>query len=122
MWAGASFSIAGRCRRAQPNRRGETNACAFVRLCGARYLTYYVNVIPQYLEQPNKLRRSDVFCLRTLLALSDLHGHLLAFVQTSTSFTSDSAVVNEYVFTTFLLDEPKPFFIAEPLNGSVYST
>lgn len=61
---------------------------------------------------------SNVFGLRTFLALSNFESYLLVFVQCTTTSTVDSAEVNEYVRAIFLLDKAEAFFIVEPLNGT----
>jgi len=69
--------------------------------------------------QRDKLQRSDVVRLWTLLALGNFHGHFLTFMKRSATRAIDSAEVNEHIFATFLLDETKTLLIIEPLNGTL---
>lgn len=66
------------------------------------------------------LKRSDVFRLRAFLALGNLHGYLLPFVQAPSTGTVDGAEVYKDILAAFLFDETKSLLIVEPLNGTFY--
>jgi hypothetical protein len=58
----------------------------------------------------------DIGGLGTLLALSDVEAHPLPFGQGLESLTLNHGKVHEYIRTTFLLDETKPFGIVKPFH------
>lgn len=53
-----------------------------------------------------------------LLALGNFHRDFLTFTQGFSAGAVNCAVVYENIFTTFLLNKSKTFFIVEPLNGT----
>ena len=65
-------------------------------------------------------QRIYVLCLRAFLTLSHIHRNFLAFVKSFSSGTVNCAEVNEYVLSTFLLNETKALLIIEPLNSTFY--
>ena len=64
------------------------------------------------------LDSSNVFRLRTFLALGNGELNLLAFCQGLESAALNSAVVNEYVRAAFTSDETKAFCFVEKLNST----
>lgn len=66
------------------------------------------------------LQRIYVLCLRPFLALSYFHSNFLAFVQRLSSSTVNGTKMDEYVLSTFLLNETETFLVIEPLNGTFY--
>lgn len=66
------------------------------------------------------LQRIHVLRLRTFLTLGDIHGHLLAFHQRSSSRTINGAEMNENIFAAFLLNETETFLVIEPLHSTCY--
>ena len=60
----------------------------------------------------------NVCCLRSFLTLSDFELHRVTFLQAFVSLGSNCAVMNEYVWSIRASDEPVPFGVIEPLDGS----
>jgi hypothetical protein len=59
-----------------------------------------------------------VRCLRTLLTFGDFEFHLVAFLQALISLGGNGAVVNKNIWSIRAPDEPVPFRVIEPLDGS----
>ena len=74
----------------------------------------------QKFNKAGELYGRDVLGLGSLLASDNLHGYLLAFVQSFAAFALDCAEMNEYILPAFLLNKSKPFRVVEPLDGSFY--
>ncbi len=66
------------------------------------------------------LSGGNVFGLRTLGAVGNLHGYGLALLQCLVTLSLDRAVMDEYVFTTLLRNKAIAFGIVKPLNGTSY--
>jgi hypothetical protein len=61
---------------------------------------------------------AHVRSLRTLLTFGDFEFHLIAFLQALISFGGDGAVMNKNIWPIRAPDEPVPFRVIEPLDGS----
>ena len=67
---------------------------------------------------PKLLDSSDVLGFRALRVLDDLELHGLTLGQSLESVTLNGRKMNEYVWSTFLLDEAEAFFLVKPLYSS----
>src|SRR5215469_11841929 len=59
--------------------------------------------------------------LRAFLALHDLELHLITFLKTLITFRLYGAVVDEYIWSTFLTDKSKTLSVVEPLDSAFNS-
>jgi hypothetical protein len=62
------------------------------------------------------LSGGNVFSLRALGSVGNLHGNRLALLKRLVPLSQDRAVVDEYVFSTLLGYEPIALGIVKPLN------
>src|SRR5690606_17432351 len=67
---------------------------------------------------PGELHRLHFVGLQALLALHDLEGDLLAFLQGLEAGALDRAEVDEKVLAAFRGDETKALGVVEPLDGT----
>jgi len=75
---------------------------------------------PRPRVEPQLSYNSYVVSLWAFLTLSYFKSNCLVFSQGTATVTVNSTVVNENVWTTFLLNETKTFFVVEPLNSAGY--
>jgi hypothetical protein len=70
------------------------------------------------LRETGLLGLYDVRGLRSFLAFDDLKFDVIAFLQALVPFCNQGTVMHEHIGSFVTADEPKPFSIVEPFNGS----
>jgi hypothetical protein len=74
--------------------------------------------LPAAGQAAGELDPHDVLGFGAFRILNDVKLDCLAFGQRLESVTFEGGEVDEYIRSTFLLNEPKPFFLVEPFHGT----